>query len=92
MPGGHSGGPSGHGYLFVVAVPFEQVKSWYRERMERDGWSSSVRQQSAESLIGGGPMVSLDFQRPREQVNVMLIYSIREQYTMVMLTRVAPSS
>jgi hypothetical protein len=81
---------SGVGYLTVISVPADEAEQWYRERMNSDGWSVTVHQRSPESLIGGGPLVSLDFKRTIEQVNVMLIYSVRERHTIAIHTRIAP--
>jgi hypothetical protein len=85
MPGAQPGRRAGLGYLYAVPTPFEAVEKWYRETMAPGGWSVSERYRSATSLIGGGPTVSLDFTRRDEHVNVILIYSNRERYTMVLL-------
>jgi len=87
MPGAEQGRRAGHAFLYAVRSPFATVEHWYRDRMQADAWTVSERLRSATSLIGGGPFVSLDFARAQEQVNVMLIFSLREQHTMVMLTR-----
>jgi hypothetical protein len=89
MPGYHSEEEAGLGYLTVVNVPFERAEQWYRDRMKADGWTVTVRTRSSQSLIGGGPMVSLDCKRGDDEVNVMLIYAVRENYTMAMHTPIS---
>jgi hypothetical protein len=80
------GREAGKGYVYSAKVPFGQVESFYREKMKAKGWEASTRQKSDRSLIGGGPMLSLDFRRGKKAANVMLIFSEKEQQTMVMLT------
>jgi len=87
IPGANEGQPAGLGYLYSVNVTIEEAEQFYTEKMEADGWSLSNRQTSETSMFGG-PATILDFQRNNEAVNVMLIFSTNENYTMVMLTQV----
>jgi hypothetical protein len=89
IPGANEGEPAGFGYIYSVNVTVEEAEKFYMEKMESDGWTLSNRQTS-ETSIFGGPSTILDFQRDNEEVNVMLIFSATDNFTMVMLTQVKP--
>jgi hypothetical protein len=92
MPGFHSVQKAGPACLYAVSVPFAEAEDWHIENLTALGWEPSVRRRSTTTIIGGGPMVQLDFRRASDVFNATLIYSIREHYTMVMITRIGPES
>ncbi len=85
MPGAMEGKPAGFGYLYAVKVSISEAEAYYQKQMSAGGWKFTNRQSSETSLFGG-PAVILDFTRSEKQANVMLIFSAKENYTMVMLT------
>ena len=87
IPNANEGKPAGFGYVYSVNVTVEEAEQFYMEKMVADGWVLSNRQTSETSMFGG-PATILDFQRDNEAVNVMLIFSTNDNYTMVMLTKV----
>lgn len=86
MPGANEGKPAGFSYLYSVNVTVDEAVQFYSEAMRADGWTLSKRQTSETSMFGG-PATILDFVRDAEAVNVMLIFSAADQFTMVMLTK-----
>jgi hypothetical protein len=89
IPGANEGKPAGFGYIYSVNVTVKEAEKFYMEQMELGGWALSNRQTSETSMFGG-PSTILDFQRNNEEVNIMLIFSASDNYTMVMLTQVKP--
>lgn len=89
IPGGNEGEPAGFGYIYSVNVTVEEAEQFYMDKMESDGWKLSNRQTSPTSMFGG-PATILDFQKEGKEVNVMLIFSETDNFTMVMLTVVKP--
>ncbi len=85
MPEAENGEPAGLGYLYSANVTVEVAEKFYLEQMELDGWTLSNRQTSETSMFGG-PATILDFQRNNEAVNIMLIFSTNDNYTMVLLS------
>ena len=87
IPGANEGEPAGFGYLYSVNVTVDEAEQFYMEAMESDGWTLSNRQTSETSMFGGSATI-LDFERDGEAVNIMLIFSSTDGFTMVMLTKV----
>jgi hypothetical protein len=87
IPGANQGKPAGPSYTFSVNITIEEAEKFYTKQMGADGWILSNRQTSTTSLFGG-PSTALDFQRGNEAVNIMLIFSTNDNYTMVILTQV----
>ena len=88
-PGGTLYRKAGAGYLFAAPLSFEECETWYRDTMLSAGWSSVTKYRGAKAVIGGGPTVTLEFRRQKEHVSVLLVYSVEEQQTMIMIVRLA---
>jgi hypothetical protein len=89
IPGANEGEPAGFGYIYSVNVTVEEAEKFYIEKMESEDWTLFNKQTSETSMFGG-PSTILDFQRNNEEVNIMLIFSSTDNFTMVMLTQVKP--
>jgi hypothetical protein len=87
MPGAIEGTPAGFSYVYAVRVPIAEVEAYYLAQMSADGWELTSHLSSETSMFGG-PSIMLDFARNEEQVNIMLIFSTEENYTMVTLTMI----
>lgn len=87
ISGANEGQTAGFSYVYSVNVTIEEAEKFYMEEVKSDGWTLSNRQTSATSMFGG-PSIILDFQLGNEAVNIMLIFSTNDNYTMVMLTKV----
>jgi hypothetical protein len=85
MPGATEGRPAGFSYVYSVSVSLDEAEVYYQEEMKAAGWEVENRKESETSMFGG-PAIILDFVRGGEKVNIMLIFSTSENYTMVMLT------
>lgn len=85
MPGAIEGRPAGFSYVYAVEAMVEDVEAYYQEQMAVLGWQLYKRQYSEAGLFGG-PAVVLDFVREEERANVMLAFSVNDDYTVVMLT------
>jgi len=87
IPGANEGEPAGFGYIYSVNVTVAEDEQFYMAAMDADGWTLSNRQTSETSMFGG-PATILDYVRDGEAVNIMLIFSSTDNFTMVMLTKV----
>lgn len=85
MPGAIEGREAGFSYLYAVRVPISEAEAYYQKQMIAGGWTLDKRQSSETSMFGG-PAVTLSFARNGKQAFVMLVFSAKENYTMVMLT------
>jgi hypothetical protein len=90
MPGAIEGRPAGLCYVYSIGVSTEEVETYYWEQMTARGWQLFKRQSSETGLFGGSAVV-LDFARNRERANVIMAFSISDDYTVVMLTYLEPS-
>jgi len=87
IPGANEGKPAGLGYIYSINITVEEAEMYYMEQMELGGWILSNRETSETGMFGG-PTTILDFQRDKEAVNIMLVFSAGENYTMVVLTQI----
>ncbi|MDY7041519.1 MAG: hypothetical protein SVX38_11705 [Chloroflexota bacterium] len=85
MPGAIEGRPAGWSYVYSVGASTDEVETYYLEQMAERGWRLSKRQFSEVGLFGG-PAIVLDFSCNGERANVMMAFSVSDDYTVVMLT------
>jgi hypothetical protein len=83
--GAKDGKTAGFGYLYSIDKPIDEVEEDYLSIMDAEGWTLSNRQDSDTGMFGG-PVIILDYQRDQYAVNIMIVFSTKENYTMVMLT------
>lgn len=89
IPGAMDGSTAGFSYTYAVDMQIDEAEAFYRTQMEAHGWQLAERQASDQSMFGG-PMVILDFKGDADSVNIMLIFSAAQHYTMVALTKHSP--
>jgi hypothetical protein len=87
ISGAIEGRPAGPSYAYSVRVSVTEAEAYYQKYMSETNWKLTNRQSSDTSMFGG-PSVVLDFTRGDHRANVMLIFSSKENYTMVLLTMV----
>jgi len=85
MVGAIEGKPAGLSYVYAVKVSISEAEDYYTKQMSVNGWTLANREASETSMFGG-PSVVMDFTLDSKEANIMLIFSTKENYTMVMLT------
>jgi hypothetical protein len=87
MPGAIEGRPAGFSYVYAITASIVEAEDYYSQQMKADGWTLANRQASETSQFGG-PAVAMDFIRNSSKSKVILVFSAKDDYTMVILTMV----
>jgi len=87
MPGATEGSPAGPSYIYSIKVSVPDAEAYYQRQMSDGGWKLADRQTSDTSMFGG-PAVALEFTRGDKIADVLLVFSTKDNYTIVALTMV----